>query len=151
MTTKYVFKALLDVLAEDSDLTDPLSIINIVGSTAFTRDKFIQVSDPRTDVTGLLPRITYQGKVVEVKGDKGLLDFAVAVQSSSETQCTDMAARIDYLFTDPYLSESVRERPIPEKGIIGVIIKAGEEPVFIPEREIYEIILLYKILYVRGY
>ena len=55
MTTKYVFKALLDILAEDSDMSDPLSMINIVGAPAFARDKFIQVSDPRTDVTGLFP------------------------------------------------------------------------------------------------
>lgn len=150
MTTKYIFKCLLDIISEDSDLSDPFSIISIVGSTAFTRDEFIQVSDPRTEVTGITPRITYQGKVVEVKGDKGVIDFAVAVQSTLETQCTDMASRIDFLFTDPYLSESTRDKPIPEKGIIGSIIKSGEEPVFIPEREIYEIILLYKLLYVRG-
>lgn len=150
---KYIFKSVLDLLDDDSSLTEPEdqpSLAMICGPASFNSPQFITSAHPTDDNTEEeYPRLIYRAGVQGGVLDKytGLLE--IAVQDPDVDKCREIAARIDTLVLDPFKQGSTKARPLPKYGVIASIIKTSEEPVFIQGREINEIILSYKIKYAR--
>ena len=132
--------------ADDAISAD--SLRGLVGDDAFYSEKFLQSYNPKTEGNGELITISYELAIQSFFAGKGGGDLKLAVLSQDKTLCTQVGGRIDYLLTSPFDSLSDAEKPSNDKAAIAGIIKTDEQPAFLNDRELFEAILVYRIMYI---